>query len=168
MAGKKGRSGRKAREDGKKMKAVSLYIPMTEIDVSHFNSGSAKYEWVPEAYFRKFKRYFGVRWQDKLRWAMGQMVKEYQELHLWKCKCTNEVVAWHKKEVDHCPQCNYRPTEYERYKSYAERIINEPQPKVSEVSIDLCPTCKDPLEDEQTKWGKSKFCKSCNPNRGSL
>ena len=25
MAGKKGRSGRKAREDGKKMKAVSLY-----------------------------------------------------------------------------------------------------------------------------------------------
>ena len=167
MAGIKGRSGRKARTDGKVMKAVSLYIPMQEIDVTPYGK-SAKYEWVPEAYFRKFKRYFGVRWQDKLRWAMGQMVKEYQELHLWKCKCTNEVVAWHKKEVDHCPQCNYRPTEYERYKSYAERIINEPQPKVSEVSIDLCPTCKDPLEVELTKWGKSKFCKSCNPNRGSL
>jgi len=168
MAGKKGKSGRKARIDGKKMKAVSLYIEHEEIDVSHFNSGSAKYEWVPEAYFRKFKRYFGVRWQDKLRWAMQQMNKEYQQLYLWKCKCTNEVVAWHKKNVDHCPQCNYRPTDYERYKSYAERIQNEPQPKVSEVPIDLCPVCKDPLEVELTKWGKSKFCRSCNPNRGSL
>ena len=61
MAGKKGRSGRKPRQDGKKMKAVSLYIAMEEIDVSHFNSRSAKYQWVPEAWFRKFKRYFGAR-----------------------------------------------------------------------------------------------------------
>jgi len=168
MAGKKGKSGRKARIDGKKMKAVSLYIEHEEIDVSHFNSGSAKYEWVPEAYFRKFKRYFGVRWQDKLRWAMQQMNKEYQQLYLWKCKCTNEVVAWHKKNVDHCPECNYRPMKFERYNSYAERIQNEPQPKVSEVSIEVCPVCKDPLEVELTKWGKSKFCKTCNPNRSKL
>jgi len=168
MAGKKGRSGRKARTDGKVMRAVSLYIEHKEIDTSHFNSPSAKYEWIPDAYFRKFKRYFGSRWQDKIRWAMQQMVREYQELHLWKCHCSNDVVAWHKKNVDHCPECNYKPTSYERYKSYAQRIVNEPQPKVSEVPIDLCPVCKDPLEVETTKWGKSKYCKKCNPKRSKL
>ena len=47
MAGKQGRSGRKARIDGKKMKAVSLYIEHEEIDVTPFGE-SAKYKWIPE------------------------------------------------------------------------------------------------------------------------
>ena len=167
MAGKKGRSGRKPRTDGKVMKAVSLYIEHTEIDTTPFGK-SAKYEMIPDAYFRKFKRYFGVRWQDKIRWAMSQMVKEYQDKHIWRCRCTNDVVAWHKKTVGHCDHCNYTPSPFERYKSYAEIKINEQQPKVSEVPIDLCPVCKDPLQVEETKWGKSKYCKKCNPKRSKL
>ena len=167
MAGKKGRSGRKPRTDGKVMKAVSLYIEHTEIDTTPFGK-SAKYEMIPDAYFRKFKRYFGVRWQNKIRWAMQTMVREYQDKYLWRCRCENEIVAWHKSNVDHCVNCNYTPSPFERYKSYAERIQKEPQPKVSEVPIDLCPVCKDPLEVEQTKWGKSKYCKKCNPKRSKL
>jgi hypothetical protein len=168
MAGKKGRSGRKARTDGKTMRAVSLYIPMEEIDTAHMNKGYGKYEWIPESWFRKFKRYFGARWQDEVRRLMSDRVKQYQEQHLWKCRCVNEVVAWHKPNVDHCPQCSYRPTPYERYKSYAKRLVNEQQPKVAEGTIDLCPVCKDSLEVEVTKWGKAKYCKSCNPNRSTL
>jgi len=166
MAGIKGKSGRKARTDGKVMKAVSLYIPMQEIDVTPYGK-SAKYEWVPEAYFRKFKRYFGARWQDKVRWAIGKMVEEHQALHLWKCQCTNEVVAWHKKTVDHCPQCNYRPTEYERHKSYHERKINETVP-IAKAPIKKCGTCGQTLEVVEGKYGKTMYCKSCNPNRLKL
>ena len=59
MAGKKGKSGRKARIDGKKMKAVSLYIPMEEIDMAAYGK-SARYQWIPEVWIRKIKRYFGV------------------------------------------------------------------------------------------------------------
>ena len=167
MAGKKGRSGRKARSDGKTMRAVSLYIPMEEIDTAHMNKGYAKYEWIPESWFRKFKRYFGARWQDEVRRLMSARVKQYQEDKLWKCRCVNEVVAWHKPNVDHCPQCSYRPTPYERHKSYAQIRMNE-QEMPTTVSIDLCPVCKSPLEVEQTKWGKSKFCRSCNPSRSTL
>ncbi len=169
MAGKKGRSGRKARIDGKKMKAVSLYIAMEEIDISHFNSGSAKYQWVPEAWFRKFKRYFGVRWQDKVRWAMMQMVKEYQVKHLWRCKCTNDVLRWHKPQVHHCPECEYEPTAYERYKSYAERKQNEIVP-VAKEPIKICTTCrKEPYTVVMDpKNGKVMYCKKCNPNRSTL
>ena len=161
MAGKKGRSGRKARIDGKVMRAVSLYIAHQEIDTAPLNKGYAKYEWIAESWFRKFKRYFGVRWQDEVRKLMSLRVKEYQERHLWKCRCVNEVVAWHKDNVDHCP------TPYERHKSYSQIRMNE-QEMPTTVSIDLCPVCKDPLEIEKTKWGKSKYCKSCNPKRSKL
>ena len=167
MAGKKGRSGRKARNDGKTMRAVSLYIPMEEMDVAPMNLGYAKYEWIPESWFRKFKRYFGARWQDEVRRIMSDRVKEYQQQHLWKCRCVNEVVAWHKTNVDHCPQCGYRPTDYERHKSYAQIRINQ-QEMPTAVAIDLCPVCKDSLEVEETKWGKSKYCKTCNPSRSKL
>jgi len=166
MAGKKGRSGRKARTDGKIMKAVSLYIPMKEIDVTPYGK-SAKYEWVPEAYFRKFKRYFGVRWQDKLRWAMTKMVEEHQALHLWKCRCVNDVVAWHKKNVDHCPQCGYRPTDYERHKSYAEIKKHEIIP-VAQKPIKICSSCKGSLTMVEGKYGKTYYCKVCNPKRSKL
>jgi hypothetical protein len=43
MAGKKGRSGRKARNDGKTMRAVSLYIPMEEMDMAPMNLGYVLY-----------------------------------------------------------------------------------------------------------------------------
>ena len=162
MAGKKGRSGRKPRQDGKKMKAVSLYIAMEEIDVSHFNSRSAKYEWVPEAWFRKFKRYFGARWQDKVRWAMMQMVKEYQEKHLWRCRCSNDVLRWHKPNVDHCPECKYEPTPFERFKSYAEVKKNEIIP-VAHKPIKLCTTCKHPYTVTEGKYGKTYTCEKCHP-----
>ncbi len=164
MAGKKGRSGRKARIDGKKMKAVSLYIEHEEIDVTPFGK-SAKYKWVPNAYFRKFKRYFGVRWQDKLRWAMMQMNKEHQQLHLWKCKCQDEVFQWHKEKIDHCPQCHYTPTPMERYKSYAKIQQNEIVP-VAQKTIKICTTCrKEELTVEIGKYGKTLYCKKCNPKR---
>tara|TARA_Y100001963_G_scaffold155964_1_gene248349 strand:+ start:372 stop:872 length:501 start_codon:yes stop_codon:yes gene_type:complete len=166
MAGKKGRSGRKARIDGKKMKAVSLYIEHTEIDVTPFGK-SAKYKWVPDAYFRKFKRYFGVRWQDKLRWAMMQMNKEYQQLKLWRCKCENEVFQWHKENVDHCPQCHYTPTPMERYKSYA-RIQQNTIENVASKPIKKCSTCKESLTLVEGKYGKTYYCKTCNPNRSKL
>jgi hypothetical protein len=166
MAGKKGRSGRKARIDGKKMKAVSLYIEHTEIDVTPFGK-SAKYKWVPDAYFRKFKRYFGARWQDKLRWAMMQMNSEYQQLKLWRCKCENEVFQWHKENVDHCPQCHYTPTPMERYKSYA-RIQQNTIENVASKPIKKCSMCKESLTLVEGKYGKTYYCKTCNPNRSKL
>ena len=162
MAGKKGRSGRKARTDGKKMKAVSLYIAMEEMDVSHFNSRSARYEWIPEAWFRKFKRYFGARWQDEVRRLMMARNSDYEERHLWRCKCQNDVVAWHKKNIGYCPQCDYEPTPYERYKSYAEVKRNEVIP-VAQKPIKLCTTCKHPYTITEGKYGKTYTCEKCFP-----
>lgn len=166
MAGKKGRSGRKARTDGKVMKCVSLYIEHEEIDVTPFGE-SAQYKWIPDAYFRKFKRYFGTQWQHKLRWAMQQMNKEYQALHLWKCKCENDVFKWHKKNVDHCPQCHYTPTPMERYKSFNEIQKHTIEP-VASKPLKKCATCKQELTMVKGKYGKTYYCKICNPNRSKL
>jgi len=165
MAGKKGKSGRKARIDGKKMKAVSLYIAMEEIDTTPYGK-SAKYRWIPEAYFRKFKRYFGARWQDEVRRLMRLRNKDHEIKHLWKCKCTNDVLAWHKKNISSCPQCHYEPTDFERYKSYAEKKQNEIVP-VAKAPIKKC-TCGQTLEVVEGKYGKTMYCKKCNPNRSKL
>tara|TARA_Y100001963_G_scaffold122437_1_gene171707 strand:- start:316 stop:816 length:501 start_codon:yes stop_codon:yes gene_type:complete len=166
MAGKKGRSGRKARTDGKVMKCVSLYIEHKEVDVTPYGK-SAQYKWIPDAYFRKFKRYFGTQWQHKLRWAMMRMNDEYETKHLWRCKCQNDVVAWHKKNVDYCPQCGYRPTDFERYKSYAEIQKHTIEP-VASKPIKKCSVCKEELTMVEGKYGKTYYCKTCNPKRSKL
>jgi hypothetical protein len=161
MTGKKGKSGRKARIDGKKMKAVSLYIPMEEIDIAPYGK-SARYQWIPEVWFRKFKRYFGVRWQDKVRWAMMEMVKQHQQDKLWKCNCANDLLRWHKPSIAFCPQCNYEPTPYERHKSYAEIKKHEVIP-VAQKPIKLCTTCKHPYTVTEGKYGKTYTCEKCFP-----
>ena len=167
MAGKKGRSGRKPREDGKFMKAVSLYIEHENVDTTPFGK-SATYQDIPAAYFRKFKRYFGTRWQDKLRWAMTRMNEEYEAKHLWRCKCQNDVVAWHKRNVDSCPICNYKPTDFERYKSYAKIQQEKPLPPRTQKTIKNCKTCGTELIMTEGKWGKTYSCPKCSPNRSKL
>jgi len=61
MAGIKGKSGRKPNTDGRKMRAVNLYIPMYEYDMAHINSKQAKLQWVPDDWFRQLCGHVNVK-----------------------------------------------------------------------------------------------------------
>ena len=63
MVGKKGRSGRKTRDDGLKARAVALYIAHMEWQ----NLATGKTEHTPVGWFQQFKRIYGNRWQEKVR-----------------------------------------------------------------------------------------------------
>jgi len=100
MAGKKGRSGRKARTDGKTMRAVALYIPMTKYD-----DINDKERFRPESWFMQFKRVFGARWQEQVRNMMQTRVKTYQESKMWECSCQFTIKRWHFKTDFQCKRC---------------------------------------------------------------
>lgn len=145
MAGKKGRSGRKPNTDGKKMRAVNLYIPMYEYDVSHFNSPSAKMAWIPESWFRQFKRIYGSRWQERVRAMIMQRTKEYERQHMWSCQCQGRLHKWHFKHEGFCPRCDKVPSEDDRYKTKAERRIHSKE-NPNKDPLNKCPHCKAPLQ----------------------
>ena len=160
MAGKIGRSGRKPNPTGQKMRAVALYIPMYELDVSHFNSKSAKYQWFPEDWFRQFKRINGNKWQERLRSMIMRWVREYETHNMWACECRSRLKKWHFQHEGVCPRCKKVPLEIERYKTVAEvnKHIHKP---ISERPITKCGTCGGDLAETETKYGKMKYCERC-------
>ena len=79
MAGKKGRSGRKPRNDGLKLKPVALYIA---------HSGKTPITW-----FRFFKRIHGSRWQQKVRALMRAENEHAKHTRLWCCEMFGSFIA---------------------------------------------------------------------------
>ena len=112
MAGKKGRSGRKARTDGITMRAVALYIPMTKYEGQE--KSGMKYplaetitveRFRPDSWFMQFKRVFGSQWQEKTRNMMINRVKTYQENNMWQCDCQFTIKRYHFRSDFQCKRC---------------------------------------------------------------
>ena len=162
MAGKKGRSGRKPNETGRTMRAVALYIPMYEYDVSHFNSTSAKYKWIAEDWFRQFKRINGNKWQERVRQMISQWTRSYEQHNMWMCECSGRIKKWHFKHEGQCPRCDKVPLEIERYKTVAEVNKHVHAYDRKPVAPTRCGKCSDPLAEKETKHGILKYCKRCN------
>ena len=100
MAGKKGRSGRKPRDDGLKLKAIALYVE---------HSGKTPILW-----FRFFKRIYGSRWQEKVRGMMQREVSRYKQDVMWVCDCTDSLLRYHFKWNDMCHGCKMYKNEITR------------------------------------------------------
>jgi len=146
MSGKKGRSGRKPNESGTVMRAVALYIPMTELDISlNPGSGKAKYKWFPEDWFRQFKRINDNRWQQKVRTMISTWTSNYEKYNMWPCECLGREKKWHFKHEGVCPRCDKVPLEIERYKTDSQVRAHSIAPRGKEILI-LCPTHGKPLE----------------------
>jgi hypothetical protein len=160
MAGKKGRSGRKPRDDGKKMRAVNLYIPMYE---SYGWNKTGKISWIPEDWFRQFKRIYGSRWQEKVRWLIMKQTKEFERSAMWDCECKNRLHKWHFKHESVCPRCDYEPYDMQRYKTKAQVRAHSKEEKNAKP-LTQCPTCKDPLTLEMDVHGRHIMkCRTCHP-----
>jgi len=146
MSGKKGRSGRKPNESGTVMRAVALYIPMTELDISlNPGSGKAKYKWFPEDWFRQFKRINDNRWQQKVRTMISTWTANYEKYNMWPCECSGREKKWHFKHEGVCPRCDKVPLEIERFKTDSQVRAHSIAPRGKEILI-LCPTHGKPLE----------------------
>jgi len=161
MAGKKGRSGRKPNNDGKKMRAVNLYIPMYQYDMAHINSKEAKLQWMAESWFRQFKRIYGSRWQEKVRSGIRYMVNDYEERKMWKCKCQGRIKSTHFTHEGQCPRCEYVPGQLPRYKTVSQaRVHSRDEP--SQKPLSLCPTCKGAYSLELDIHGRKVMtCQVC-------
>jgi len=162
MAGKKGRSGRKPNKEGVKHRAVNLYIPMVELDVgTGFGQGKARYEWVPDDWFRQFKRIHGSRWQEQVRKSIRYMVNDYEERKMWPCKCEGRINKYHRTIEGSCPRCHFVPGQISRYKTESQaRIHSTEEPKQKPLS--LCPVCKNPLSLKLDIHGrKVSTCEVC-------
>lgn len=158
MAGIKGRSGRKPRNDGKEMRAVSLYIPMME----SYGWKSEKKTWVPEDWFRQFKRIYGSRWQEKVRWLIMKQTKEFERGSMWDCECKNRLHKWHFRTESVCPRCDYEPYDMQRYKTKHQVRVHAKEEK-NRDPLKLCPTCKDPLSLELDIHGRQIMkCNRCS------
>ena len=161
MAGKKGRSGRKPRDDGKKMRAVNLYIPMYE---SYGWSQKGKIDWVPEDWFRQFKRIYGSRWQEKVRVMIMRQTQEFERANMWDCECKNRLHKWHFKHEAVCPRCDYEPYDMQRYKTKAQVKIHAKTERIDAKPLTMCPTCGDPLTREMDVHGRQIMkCRTCHP-----
>jgi hypothetical protein len=100
MAGKKGRSGRKARTDGITMRAVALYIPMTK-----YEDVEDKERFRPESWFMQFKRIFGSKWQEEVRNLMRIRQRDYKRASMWECGCQFTIKSWHFQGDFQCKRC---------------------------------------------------------------
>jgi len=112
MAGKKGRSGRKARTDGIKMRAVALYIPMMKYEAQEKSGMKPPLaetitveRYRPESWFLQFKRVFGAQWQEQVRNMMINRVKTYQENQMWICDCQFTIKRYHFRSDFQCKRC---------------------------------------------------------------
>ena len=109
MVGKKGRSGRKARTDGIKMRAVALYIPMTKYqDIE----GGDRFR--PESWFMQFKRIYGSRWQEEVRKIMYMRQRDHKHAHMWECGCEFTIKSWHFKGDFQCKRCGQWKSQHAR------------------------------------------------------
>ena len=136
MAGVKGKSGRKPRNDGKKMRAVNLYIPMKE---TYGWNDDGKIDWIPETWFLQFKRIFGPRWQEQVR-----------------------KLKWHRSQEADCSRCGYEPYELERYRSQQQARIHARDAKPQQSALSVCPVCKNPLTLEVDLHGRKMMrCMKC-------
>ena len=166
MSGVKGKSGRKPRSDGKKMRAVNLYIPMTETyqtliqEDGSWDKGDT--DWIPETWFLQFKRIFGPRWQSQVRKLMRKRAEEYEARNMWECDCENRLLKWHRKQEADCPRCGYEPYDLERYKSKIEARIHARDKPINHNPLSLCPVCKNPLTLEVDLHGRKMMrCLKC-------
>jgi len=159
MAGVKGKSGRKPRSDGKKMRAVNLYIPMKE---TYGWDDKGKIDWIPETWFLQFKKIFGSRWQEQVRKLIRQRTKEYEERNMWDCKCENRLFKWHRPNEAKCHVCDYEPYEMQRYRSKQQARINARDKPINRDPLNLCPVCKNPLTLEIDLAGRKMMrCMKC-------
>jgi len=158
MAGIKGKSGRKPRDDGRKMRAVNLYIPMKE---SYGWDDKGKIDWIPETWFLQFKRIFGSKWQEQVRKMIMQRTTEYEQRNMWDCQCENRLLKWHRKQEADCSRCGYEPYDMQRYRSKHEaRIHTKDSPQ--QKALSLCPNCKNPLTLELDLQGRKIMrCMKC-------
>jgi len=159
MVGKKGRSGRKPRTDGKKMRAVNLYIPMYELE----RLNGKGFDWHPEAWFKQFKRIFGSRWQEQVRNLMLQRVSQYEHENMWQCDCKSRLQKWHFKHEAMCPRCEYEPYDLQRYKTQAmARIYSKENNRPDLKPLNKCPSCGKPLSFSlDIKGNKVLKCEVC-------
>ena len=162
MAGIKGKSGRKPRSDGKKMRPVNLYIPMTRMDVATINDRHAKIVNIPDEWFRQFKHVFGSRWQIETRKIMQIRLKEFERGHMWDCKCSSRLDKWHRStDGGPCRKCGYEPYDMQRYKTQQQVNIHS-RDEPSKKPLMLCPTCRNPLTLELDIHGrKVMICEAC-------
>ena len=109
MVGKKGRSGRKTRDDGLKARAVALYID--HMEWQHLATG--KTEHTPVGWFQQFKRIYGNRWQEKVRTLIQIQVRKDQDERMWPCSCSG-ITKWHFRAQAQCPKCEEWINENER------------------------------------------------------
>ena len=161
MAGKKGRSGRKPRSDGKKMRAVNLYITMYEYDMAHINSEKPNFQWVAESWFRQFKKIYGSRWQEKVRNGIRHMVKDYEERNMWPCKCQGRLNKFHRMTEAECFRCGFTPGEISRYKTVANARVHSIE-EPSKKPLVLCPACHEPYSLKLDEHGRKVLvCEVC-------
>ena len=159
MAGVKGKSGRKPRNDGKKMRAVNLYIPMKE---TYGWNDDGKIDWIPETWFLQFKRIFGSRWQEQVRKLIRIRTEEYERVYMWECNCENRLLKWHRSQEADCVRCGYEPYELERYRSQQQARIHARDAKPQQSPLSICPTCKNPLTLEVDLHGRKMMrCMKC-------
>ena len=163
MVGIKGKSGRKKREDGKKMKAVSFYIEMEQIDVNHINNPKgAKYKWIPQEWFRQYKKVFGSNWQKVTRSIMMDHLSNYELSHMWDCNCNTRMEKWHRKTEGECNRCGYTPNQIQRFKNInAARIANTEKKTRLETPLTKCSCGEILIIKEVENLGKIYQCPKC-------
>ena len=125
MVGVKGRSGRKPATDGKTMRHVAFYIPMSESE----DYNGRKY-WIPEVWFRQFKRIYGSKWQAITRSLIQQKVKDDQTERMWQCECNHALLKHHFRTHPHCNHCGMWMNEAaRRIHDHNYKPINDFKPK---------------------------------------
>ena len=166
MSGVKGKSGRKPRSDGKKMRAVNLYIPMTETyqtliqEDGSWDKGDT--DWIPETWFLQFKRLFGPQWQEQVRTLMSNRAEQYERVHMWECDCENRLLKWHRTTEADCPRCGFEPYDKERYRNKQQARINARDAKPQQSPLSVCPNCKNPYTLEIDLHGRKMMrCLKC-------
>jgi len=110
MVGKKGKSGRKPRDDGLKARPVALYI-----DHMEYQEGpTGKTRWVAVDWFRQFKRIYGSRWQEKTRSLIQHQIKKDQDQRMWMCGCSGNMRYHFKGSQVQCHKCGQWRNEHTR------------------------------------------------------
>jgi len=167
MVGIKGRSGRKARDDGWIARAVALYIPSFVSSITKHG----KKQYLTVSWFRLFKKIYGTRatavnpynWQEKVRMLIKAEVFRYTDHNGWWCECHGDrLVRWHFQHDPQCNECGYEPRKLERYRTVASARTHTIEPKTPKEQIKNCPTCEKALVSRASKFGTLWYCNKCD------
>ena len=116
MVGKKGKSGRKPRDDGLKARPVALYI-----DHMEYQEGpKGKTRWAAVSWFQQFKRIYGSRWQEKTRTLIQHQVLKDQVERMWVCGCSG-IMRYHFNTQSQCHKCDQWRSAHQKWVHTGER-----------------------------------------------